>query len=71
MIRYLTVMRLRIRRWWLLAQIENVEEQAVSFAQQRIVLYAALRRTNTAIAMRESPANLLTQALRARKAEVK
>lgn len=71
MIRYLTVMRLRIRRWWLLAQIENVEELLISGHQQRQVLHAALRRTQTAIAMRTSAANLLTQALRARKAEVK
>lgn len=70
MIRLAQLVRLKCRRWFLLAQIENVEEQLVSFQQQRIVLYAELRRANTAIAMRESPANLLTQALRARKAEV-
>ena len=62
--RFLRLLRLKFRRYVLREEIETVEELITASHHRRIVLYAELKRVQTRIAMTESAANLLREAVR-------
>ena len=64
MIRALRVLHLRCQAWWILAQLEHVDEQLASFRGRRSELVHALNRIVSRMNMAQSPANIIHNAMR-------